>query len=517
MLLIFFLRLVSFFKSLIPGAKYYQVASGFGFLHLKMTTLKRKFDPAFYGRVDGMAGLPSESFGLTQMETKVRDFVALTCNQNRSHRNKLLSGLFLILHKVREEIEKIKHTTRGELENRKKEFINVSGKISKDAPDINSAFEKVRESYEKLCDFRNENRIVSEKDIDLSSFRLVYPIVLCFAVFMEMLYTGFQLAPSLGLGRAYGQFGGFSVLMAFLAYVAGHYYAYYRGFTKKKAMISSKQEDSTSAIKEFFYLPTVVVCLGIMTFIMVFNFLRLPAGDHTLVILWLLFCFFAFLHGLSGEKYLGHRNHIVSFRKDMHIFKHILYVYIDQLKTIKQQFDTMVATLRENYSAKQRTLKENLDKVKVIDSAYRHCLKEILKDVTGIYEIYYHSNSRERKDGFDYRKRMELMSEKLDIANYLDDRSIDENIGEYDTIYRAAAVGGSGLIKELMKMAEDENKTLLKIYNKKLDDVLKMVKSIKVSSVGRGGFHSPLCNKDAEFQVITKTIEDAFRNIEKDH
>ncbi len=517
MLSIFILRLVSFLKSLIPGSKYYQVASGFGFLHLKVTTLKRKFDPAFHGEIDAMMGLPNKSFGLTPMEGKIKDFISLTCNQNRSHRNKLLGASFPVLHKVREEIDKIIHTTKGELENKKKEFLNVSGKISKDAPDINTAFERVREAYEKLCDFRNENGIESEKEIDLSSFRLVYPLVLGFAVFMEMLYTGFQLAPSLGLGRAYGQFGGFSVLMAFLAYEAGHYYAYHRGFTKKHASLGGDGSSAkNSGAKEFFYLPTVVVCLSVMMFIMLFNFFRLPDGDHTLVVLWILFCFFAFLHGVSGEKYSGHRNHIVNFRRELNIFKQILYVYIDQLKTIKQKFDSMVATLKESYSGKQRLLKENLDKVKAIDTAYQHCLREILKDASSLYEIYYHSNSRDRKDKIDYRERMNLISEKLGVSNYLDDRATDENIKEYEAYYQGVAVSSRQLIDSLVKMADGENKTLLQIYNKKLEDILRMVDSIKPGTAA-SGFKSPLCNKTVEFQVITKTVADAFRNIEKDH
>ncbi|MDI9313464.1 MAG: hypothetical protein QM529_02150 [Hydrotalea sp.] len=506
---------------MIPGSKYYQVASGYGFLHLKMTTLKRKFDTALQGRIDGQQGMPGKSFGLTTMESRVKDFIALTCNQNRSHRNKLLAGLFPQLNKVREEINKAIHTTRGALESKKKEFLNVSGKMAKGAPDINTTFERVREAYEKLCDFRNENFITSEKEIDLSSFRLVYPIVLAFAVFMEMLYTGFQLAPSLGLGRAYGQFGGFSVLMAFLAYEGGHYFAYYRGFITKQKEIKKRNLASVQSpgAKEFFYLPTMVICLLIMLFIMVFNFFRLPDGDHTLVVLWLLFCFFAFLHGLSGEKYPGHRNHIVMFRKELNLFKQILYVYIDQLKTIKQQFDSMVATLKESFSVKQRVLKENLDKVKAIDAAYRHCLKEILKDATGLYEIYYHSNSLMREAGFDYRERFNLINEKFGMENYLDDRATDENIKEFEDFYRDIAVSSGQFIDDMAKMADGENKTLLQIYNKKLEDILNMVKLIKIptTSAGRGAFQSPLCDKNADFQIITKTVGDAFRNIEKDH
>lgn len=364
---IFVLRFFSWLRSLMPGSRTYQVPGGFGFLHLNVATLRRRLDPALEGYIDAQRGMPSTNHGPTPTEVKIREAINTTCNQNRSRRNKMLQKLFVDINKHKEDIEKIFFNTRANLESKKKEFINVSGKMSKDAPDINTTFERVRVAYENLCEFRNDHRITSEKEIDLSSFRLVYPIVLSFSVLMEMLYTGFQLAPALGLGQAYGQFGGFSVLMAFLAYEGGRYYAYHQGYRKKP---KPKADDTAPRVKETFYLPTVVVCLSIMLFIMGFNFLRLPSGDHALVLLWMLFCFFAFLHGISGEKYAGHRNHIVLFRKELDIFKRILYVYIDQLKGIKQKFDATVATLKEDFTTKKRLLKEGLDQVKSIERAY---------------------------------------------------------------------------------------------------------------------------------------------------
>lgn len=146
-------------------------------------------------------------------------------------------------------------------------------------------------------------------------------------------------------------------------------------------------------------------------------------------------------------------------------------------------------------------------------------MSEIVKDAQSLYEIYYHSNGSHRGDRFDYRGRIDDMNRKINIDSYLVDSDIEKNILESERFYQGVQAGGPQRLQELARLAEQENKLLLDIYNKKLDEVVRMIANIKIAPMknANGTTMNPINNRDSDFQVITKTINDAIRNSEKDH
>ncbi len=160
------------------------------------------------GKKDAQHELPNDKFKrLTTAEVKIKEKINNFCNGNFNKFTETTLDAMRELNKDKEELRNDTQLTN--IRDKLKDLENNKNNKEPNAPDVNNVFSELRQSYQELYDFRNENRIESEKEFDRSSFRLIAPIVLGFFVFLEMLYTGFQLAPNFGLGRAYGQFGGF--------------------------------------------------------------------------------------------------------------------------------------------------------------------------------------------------------------------------------------------------------------------------------------------------------------------